>query len=107
MLVLRATLRHFITGDLGGGGFAEHAEDQFQIGPVIARIFAVQTFELPAIRRGSGRRLLSKTQRSELRIRCVGRLFFHGLLQWPCNTVSVPGGTISLVPIGIFLAPEV
>jgi dihydrofolate reductase len=39
VLVFRETLGVALFGDLGGGGFAEHGEDQFQVGHVIAEVF--------------------------------------------------------------------
>ena len=34
-----------LPGDFGGGGLAEHGEDQFQIGHVVAEVFALQPLE--------------------------------------------------------------
>jgi len=51
-LVLLQTLRVFIASDLGGGGLAEHGEDEFEVGYVKAQVFALQALELLVLRWG-------------------------------------------------------
>ncbi len=49
-LVSQKALCIFVAGDFGGGGFAEHGEDKFQIVHVIAQVFALQARELFVLR---------------------------------------------------------
>lgn len=54
LLVFGETLGVVVFGDLGGGGFAEDGEDEFQIGHVIAEVFfgIGEGFELFVFGRG-------------------------------------------------------